>query len=103
MNEETDNLTKQLAIEKSQTVSISENEIRFFLTQMKNGNANDIMYRKALINTFINRIYLYDDKLTIIFNTGDKEVNVDDKLLSDIESQSEFVFNTDCSTRNARH
>lgn len=98
LNEETDNLTKQLAIEKSQTVSISENEIRFFLTQMKNGNANDIMYRKALINTFINRIYLYDDKLTIVFNTGDKEVTVDDKLLSDIESQSEFVFNTDCST-----
>lgn len=98
LNEEADNLKKQIVIEKSQTFSISENEIRFFLTQMKNGNANDIMYRKTLINTFINRIYLYDDKLTIIFNTGDKEVNVDDKLLSDIENDSEFVFDCERST-----
>ena len=98
LNEEADNLNKQLVIEKSQTLSISENEIKFFLTQMKNGNVDDLMYRKTLINTFINRIYLYDDKLTIIFNTGDKPVEVDDKLLSDIESQSEFVFGADNST-----
>lgn len=102
LNEEIDNLKKQLAIEKGQTLSISENEIKFFLTQMKNGNSDDLMYRKTLINTFVNRIYLYDDKLIIIFNTGDKEVTVDDKLLSDIDNQSEFVFDNKCSTSAER-
>jgi len=99
LNEETDNLNKQLSFELCQTISISEREIKFFLTQMKNGNVDDLMYRKTLINTFVNRIYLYDDKMTIIFNTGDKEVSVDDELLSDIE---EFVFDCECSTSAER-
>lgn len=99
LNDEAENLNKQLIIERSQNVSVTEDEIRFFLSQMKNGNINDLIYRKTLINTFINRIYLYDDKLTIIFNTGDKEVNVDDELLSNIENHSEFVFDCKCSTK----
>lgn len=36
-------------------------------------------------------IYLYDDKITIIFNSGDKPVTIDDELLSDIEESNEAV------------
>lgn len=53
---------------------------------MKKGNADDIKYRKVLITTFINSIYLYDDKVTLIFNSGDKSVTVNDILLSEIEA-----------------
>lgn len=42
-----------------------------------------------LITVFVNSIYLYDDKITLIFNSGDKPVSVDDKLLSEIEAQEE--------------
>lgn len=95
---ESEDLQRQLIFEKSKTVSVTEQEIRFFLTQMKNGNIDDVMYRKTLINVFINRIYLYDDRLTIIFNTGGKEVNIDNKILSDIEEASKFVFDCKSST-----
>ncbi|MGN1089323.1 MAG: hypothetical protein ACI4Q6_02880, partial [Huintestinicola sp.] len=51
----------------------------------KKGNTSDIKYRKALITLFVNAIYLYDDKMTIVFNSGDEPVTVDDLLLSEIE------------------
>ena len=65
---------------------MTEPEIKFFLTSLKKGNADDIKYRKVLITTFINSIYLYDDKVTLIFNSGDKSVTINDILLSEIEA-----------------
>ena len=34
------------------------------------------------------KIHLYDDKLTIIFNSGDNSVTINDLLLSEIEDNS---------------
>ena len=47
-----------------------------------------IRYRKTLINVFVNAIYLYDDKISFIFNSGDTPITIDDKLLSDIEADN---------------
>ena len=35
-------------------------EVKFFFEKFKNGDTNDHAYRTALIDTFINKIYLYD-------------------------------------------
>jgi len=59
-------------------------KIRFFLYNLKNGNIDDTKYRKALISLFINRVYLFDGKMTIIFNTDKKPVEVTVNLLDDI-------------------
>ncbi|NLL46052.1 MAG: hypothetical protein GX250_04495 [Clostridiales bacterium] len=56
---------------------IDENEIMFFLTRLKAGDIEDIKYRRALIAIFINAVYLYDDRATIVFNASDKAVTVD--------------------------
>ena len=55
-------------------------EVRFFLNQFRKGNINDEKYRQALIDTFVHKIYLYDDKMTILFNTqdGHSDVSLDD-------------------------
>ena len=42
-------------------------------------------YRKALIRLLVNKIYLYDDRFTITFNSGDEEVTITDVLLEKIE------------------
>lgn len=96
LNEEYNNLKAELAIQEAQSVSLTENEIKFFLIQMREGNADDLTYRKTLINTFVNKIYLYDDKMTLFFNTGDNPVNIDDDFIKDIDG--EFVFGSECST-----
>ena len=78
-------LERQIEIEKSRHFVITEKEIVDRLTALANGDINNIVYRKTLIKLFVNKIFLYDDKFTITFNTGDEEVTVTDKLLEKIE------------------
>ena len=56
------------------------NEVRFFLNQFRKGDVNDLEYRQALVDTFVNRIYLYDDKMIVLYNTQDShsDVTIDD-------------------------
>ncbi len=82
------------------------NKSVFFLTALKNGNVDDVKYRKALISMFVNKIYLYDDKITFIFNSKDIPVTVDADLIDFIDEQNlsannanEFKFSTKCSTK----
>ena len=60
------------------------NEVRFFLNQFRKGDVNDLKYRQALVDTFVNRIYLYDDKMTVLYNTQDShsEMTLDNASLS---------------------
>ena len=96
---EYDDFEYEYAVEKASKVSLTVAEVKFFLDQLKKGNVDDIRYRKTLINVFVNSIYLYDDRMTIIFNSGDKPVTVTDKLLNEIESTEGFVFGTGSSTK----
>lgn len=93
--EEIENIIKRLEesleTEMKNQVVLSEPQIRFFLNSLKKGNTSDIKYRKALITLFVNAIYLYDDKMTIVFNSGDEPVTVDDLLLSEIEEHFQHM------------
>lgn len=78
-------LEKQLEIEKARHYIMTEQQIIDHLTKLSKGDINDKSYRKTLIRLFVNKIFLYDDRYTITFNTGDEEVTITDKLLSEIE------------------
>ena len=67
----------------------------------RNGDIHDKTYRKFLIQIFVNRIYLYDDKFTITFNTGDEEVTISDILLGNIEDA--LMGKTLCLSNIVRH
>ena len=60
------------------------NEVRFFLNQFRKGDVNDTKCRQALIDTFVNKIYLNDDKIAVLYNTQDShsDVTIDDLSLS---------------------
>ena len=88
MEKEHSELQKQIALEEKNFPVLTVPMVHFFLRKLKDGNVDDIKYRKTLINVFINKIYLYDDKLTIIFNSGDNPVTINDFLLSEIEDNS---------------
>lgn len=83
---ELDKAQKQLEDEKSKLVNLTEEQIIFFLSQLKSKNINNLKYRKMLVNIFINRIYLYDDNLEIIFNIGERKITLDTKLLDEIHT-----------------
>ena len=85
LEEEHKEIQKQIDKEERLFLSLSESDIIFFLTSLKKGNINDIKYRKLLVNVFVNKIFLYDDRITITFNSGDEPVTLTDKLLSELE------------------
>lgn len=62
----------QIAVEKSRQFVLTEKQIIDYLTKLSKGNINDLSYRKMLIRLFVERIYLYDDKYTIIFSAREQ-------------------------------
>ena len=48
----------------------------------------ELTYRRVLIATFINKVYLYDDRISIFFNTGSTtQVEVDETFIDYVEEQ----------------
>ena len=45
----------------------------------------NVNHRKSLINMLINKIYVYDDKIVLTFQSGIGEVEITDKLYADIK------------------
>lgn len=86
------NLRKELAIEEKFIVKLTVDEVEFFLNSLKNGKIDDIKYRKALINIFVNSIYLYDNEILIIFNSGSTPIKVNINLLADIEKSTKSFY-----------
>lgn len=59
-------------------------------------------YRKTLINVFINKIYLYDDRAVFFFNTSGKPKTVNAETLGFTTNNDEFAFNLSCFTTKPR-
>jgi len=89
LEEASTEIENEILKEQSNQVNLTVPQIKFFLSALKKGDVNDIKYRKTLVSTFINAIYLYDDKITLIFNSGDMPVTIDDILLSEIDDSNE--------------
>ncbi len=82
-------IEKELLAVEVGLVKLTSPQVKFFLTQIRKGNPDDIKYRKILIAVLVNAIYLYDDKITFIINGGDKPVEITESLLNDIETTAE--------------
>jgi len=78
---------KQLALENARRETISEAQIIKSLTRLADGDVNSIEYRRSLVRLLVNKIYLYDDKFNIAFNTGDEKVEITEVLLENIEKR----------------
>lgn len=102
IEEEHKNIEQQIQIENSKMVNLDEKQVKFFLKQIRSGEVNNIKYRKMLVNVLINKIYLYDDNITIFFNTQDKEYTSKVPTIEEVEvrikdisaHQDEFLSNS---------
>lgn len=97
LQKDLDEARLNLAREQHKLINLSIDEIKFFLLQLKNGDINDMVYRKLLINLFVNRVYLYDTHLTIVFNIAAESIEVEYDLVNDIEKN---IFNQKGSVLN---
>ena len=71
LENEKEEISIQLAQEELKKPRLTKEQITFFLKRFRELDVTKLEHRKQLINTFINAIYLYDDKLVLIFNYKD--------------------------------
>ena len=80
-----DELTVKIADEKLKKPSLNEDFIRFWLMKFRKFDISQKKQRKALIEIFVNAIFLYDDRMLITFNykDGTQTVRFEDTLTAD--------------------
>ena len=78
-------LEVRIAEEKITRPRLSENQVRFWLTRFRKLDPNVKSHRETLINTFVNAVYLYDEKVLITFNykDGTKTITFDEIAAKD--------------------
>ena len=80
-----DELTVKIADEKLKKPSFNEDFIRFWLMKFRRFDISQKKQRKALIEIFVNAIFLYDDRMLLTFNykDGTQTVRLEDTLTAD--------------------
>jgi len=95
----------QASLERSKLregLQLTRDHILFFLERFRDLDTENPDAQKQLINTFINAVFVYDDKITISYNyTADDSRTI---TLSEIDSEK-FDFSASCSTtaRSVEH
>ena len=59
--------------------TLAFDEVKFFIEKVKGGDANDNAYPTALIDTFVNKIYLYngdEGRIDIYYNVQDTKITI---------------------------
>jgi len=62
---------------------LTEEKIDFWIKHFKDGDIADKAYQRAIIDIFVNAIYLYDDKIVLTYNFKSDSRMI---TLSDIDS-----------------
>ena len=73
LEEEKERAEQELIQAKIANPALSYEQIMFFLTRFRNLDVTDETQRKHLVDCFVNSIYLYDDKLVLVFNYKENE------------------------------
>lgn len=98
--EEKAELEAQLAIEAKKERVISAQEVTHFLSVLQKSNFDDPLNRRAVINIFLNKIYLYDDKFRLVLNGSGQPVEIDNIMLDEIDDyfDSQISDSAECSS-----
>ena len=78
-----EDLEARIANERLAKPKLTEDHLLHFLLKFRVLDMSKQSHRQRLIDTFVNRIYLYDDKLVITFNHKDGAETI---TLNDIEA-----------------
>lgn len=86
-------LERNLAIAKAKNVPIEKEQIIFLLEKYRSGDVGDKQFQKKIIDSFVQKVVLFDDKIEIHYYYGEKKVS--SILTAEKDSPSADV--SDCS------
>ena len=82
---------------------LTRDHIAFFLRQFRDADMEDRACQKRLIQTFVNAVFVFDDKIKIVYNyTEGNNIVTLDILPSELDGEG-FVHSTECSTIPIRY
>ncbi|MEA5004416.1 MAG: recombinase family protein [Christensenella sp.] len=76
-----------IAREQTERPLVTKDFVLFWLSKFQDGDINDLTFCRRLIDTFVNSIFLYDDKVVITYNYKGKKKTL---KLKDIKDGSDF-------------
>ena len=88
-----------IVCEKLQRPEITKPHIIHFITKFRNMNLEDLESQKRLIDSFVNSIYLYDDKIVFVFNYNEETHEL---TLKELESDWGSNLNASTPPRKGR-
>lgn len=70
--DELENIKLAIAEQELVQEKFDEKQILYYLSNITKGDRSNIRYAQSLVDTFINSVYVYEDKVVICYNlTGD--------------------------------
>lgn len=89
----------QIAQEELEKPTITRDQIICWLEHFRTFDTNKFEHRRRFIDAFVNRIFLYDDKMVITFNynKGTKEIT-----FAELEASGILSTSNRCSTGEPR-
>ena len=60
-----------IAKEKIAKTPLTKEKIVFWISRFKNGDPKNPIYRRNLVDIFVNSVFLYEDRIAITFNWKD--------------------------------
>ena len=73
LESERDSLRAEILREKWRKTSYTPEEVRFYLESFRDGAADNPDFCRRLIEVFVNRIYVYEDYIVVIYNFSDPD------------------------------
>ena len=68
MEKQKEELSLSIAMAELQKPKLTREYMECWFSQFKCGDPNSNEYRKRLIDSFVNSVYVFDDKLVLTFN-----------------------------------
>lgn len=81
-----------------QSIRITKKEVAAWLQTFASGDLFDPDTRIRIIDTFINSIYLWDDKIVIFYNIKEGKQTIGIDQIGDLDEKIEKAGQVDCST-----
>lgn len=83
------NLDSAIAKEKVKQSDITREDVVSYLEMMRRGDVHSKQYEDMLIHVFLNRVYLYDDKIKLVLNYDGGNHKIGLKSIKKMEKEAE--------------
>ena len=106
LNAQKAEITASMAeLELASGFQLTRDHIAFFLRQFRDADMTDRNCQKRLIQTFVNAVLVYDDKIKIVFNYAADSNTITLETIENLEvvdNDSGFVCRTECSSTSTK-